>query len=177
MSAEIDRAVVVCARVLSLAVPRELHSEFYRMTVLLPRDVVRRVYIRRGRRKVVRRWTIYAGRPGRWEIRDAREGDRRKPIGELRGVSKQRNKLETINRLHPGIALDRSPLLVPVGVESECVDQGRTDHIGPPNLIVISGAIAQVRIHRNGPGSAECGIRIIDANIVVDIPEIETLLC
>ena len=50
------------------------------------------------------------------------------------------------------------------------------DHIDPPDLIVVSGTTAQVRIHRNGPASAECRIRIVDVNVVVDITEIKAVL-
>src|SRR6266404_2223285 len=55
---------------------------------------------------------------------------------------------------------------MPVGVEFDLIDQGRPDHINPPNLIVISGTMARVRIHRNGPAGAERRKRSIDVNVV-----------
>ena len=60
----------------------------------------------------------------------------------------------------------------------QSVDEGLwlLNHVDPPDLNVVSGTIAQVRIHRNSPASAECRIRIVDINIVVDIPETKTLL-
>jgi hypothetical protein len=45
-------------------------------------------------------------------------------------------------------------LLRPVGIEFEFVDQGRPDESDPPDLNVVSGTIAQVRIHGDSPGSA-----------------------
>ncbi len=65
---------------------------------------------------------------------------------------------------------------MPVGVEFDFVDQRRTNHIHPPDLNIVSRTIAQVRIHWKSTGSAECRKRIKDSDVVVDIPEIKTLL-
>src|SRR6266446_2662527 len=167
-------------RVLILAVPGIQRAEFHGVLSDLYSDVVRGGDIRCRCEQEVRRRTLPSvGARGR-SCGDSGKTRGGNSSGKRSDEAQRRGELETVCRPQVEITDRGNLLLVPIRVEFHFVDQARRDDRHPSNLIVVSGTVAKIGIHRQLLNTANIGAEgaesIIHLDVVVNVTIVEILL-